>query len=128
MSDQPASPEKKSFQERFRSKNAAPPPPDKVAGHIAKSTNWYVKIHDSQLERLLGLKSELSAPLFLILLRKSFQHHGRPFELPTQALLSGLRVKQRHLQRTLHQLEQCGLILVARRTPKPPWIRVPLAP
>ena len=45
MSEQPASPKKKSFSERFRSKNAVPLPPDKEAGRrVANSTNWYVKI------------------------------------------------------------------------------------
>ena len=125
MSDQPASPEKKSFSERFRSKNAAPP--DKEAERrVAKSTNWYVKVHDTQLNRLLEV-DPICTRLFLILLRESLRHHGRPFVLPTDRLIAVPGLSRRRLQLMLDQLARVGLILIARRPPKPPVVRVALA-
>ena len=68
--------------------------------------------------------SETAIHLFLVLLRESLRHHGRPFELPTPALIPGLGVKRRHLRGMLCRLEQCGLVSIARRPSKPPLIRI----
>jgi hypothetical protein len=118
---------KESFQARFRSKNAAPPPPAKEAKqHVAKSTNWYVKIHDTQQNRLLEV-DPICTRLFLILLRESLRHHGRPFVLPTDSLIAVPGLSRRRLQLMLDQLARIELILVTRRgPPKPPVVRVPL--
>ena len=129
MSDEFAAPEgKKSFSERFRSKNAAPPQPVKGVGQrVAKSTNWYVKIYDTQQDRLLEV-DPICTRLFLILLRESLRHHGRPFELPTDRLIAVPGLSRNRLQLMLDQLERVGLVLIARRgPPKPPVVRVPLA-
>ena len=116
-----------SFQARFRSKNAAPPPPDRGVGqHIAKSTNWYVKIHDTQQDRLLEV-DPICTRLFLILLRESLRHHGRPFVLPTDRLIAVPGLSRNRLRLLLCQLERAGLVLIANRPQKPPVIRVPLA-
>jgi hypothetical protein len=111
----------KSFQGRFRSKNVPPPPP---ARRVARSTDWFVEVHDAQLARLLEIEPR-AIQLFLILLRESLRHHGRPFVLPSDklVLMPGLRATQ--LRLWLHRLEQHKLISVARRSPKPPLIQIP---
>jgi hypothetical protein len=114
-----------SFQERFRSKNTA-----KVAAEashrIAKSTDWYVKVHDAQLARLLEIEPK-ATQLFLILLRENLRHHGRPFVLPSDKLVVTPGLSRNRLRLMLRQLELAGLVLITNRPRKSPVIRVPLA-
>jgi hypothetical protein len=113
----------KSFQERFRSKHKPPATP---ARRIARSTNWHVKVHDTQLALLLEVPPK-ATQLFLILLRESLRHRGRPFILPNDKLVEMPGLSRNRLRLLLRQLEQAGLIRVGRQPPKPPVIRVPLA-
>ena len=97
-----------------------------VGRGVTKSTNWYVKIHDTQQDRLLEI-DPVCTRLFLILLRESLRHHGRPFVLPTDRLIAVPGLSRPRLRLMLSQLARVGLILIARRPSKPPFVRVPLA-
>jgi hypothetical protein len=113
------------FMDKFRSKNT-PPPGQKPTHRIARSTDWYVKVHDMQLEQLLKINPR-ATQLFLILLRESLRHHGKPFILPSEGLATTPGLSRRQLPRLLLQLERVGLILITHRPRSPPLIRVPMA-
>jgi hypothetical protein len=126
MSDQPASPEKKSFSERFRSKpeNAAKAAEGVAASkRIPRSTAWFTKIHDPQLDAALSL-GPFACTLYTILAREHRRHRGKPFILPTDALTTVKGLSRRNLHRILIRMESCGLIAIGRRPPKPPIIAV----
>lgn len=116
----------KSFQERFRSKNVPPKATATPARRIARSIDWYVKVHDAQLVRLLEIEPK-ATQLFLILLRETLRHHGRPFVLPSNKLVATPGLSRNRLRLMLCQLERAGLVLIDKRPQKPPIIRVPLA-
>ena len=80
-------------------------------------------ITESRAEKLLGLE-HVCWPLFTVLEIESIRHHGRDFVLPGHALASIGGLSRRNMRRGLTQLEACGLILVQRRPPKPPLIKV----
>ena len=134
MSDAPATPEKKRFSERFRSKpeNAAKAAAETAArsrARIGLSVQPYIKLHIPQLLRLIEMNDPIAFMLFVILLGECFASRGQPFELPTTALLriAGLTHRMR-LRAKLHKLEQSGLIsIVPQGAPQPPLIKVPLA-
>jgi hypothetical protein len=113
----------KSFSERFRSKNAPPKAAAAPTCRIARSTEWFVKVHDAQLARLLEIEPK-ATQLFLILLRESLRHRGKAFVLPTDQLAAIKGLSRPNLRRALRQLESCKLISVKRNPPKPPVITV----
>lgn len=115
----------KSFQERFRSKpeNAAKTVKATVSKRIPRSTNWFTKIHDVQMDTTLRL-GLIAFALYAILAREHRRHHGQAFELKIGALVTLDGLSERNLRRTLHQLENCDLISVQRNPPKPPVITV----
>ena len=54
MSDQPASPRRRVSRRDFAARTRSTPRQRRGGGgDVAKSTNWYIKIHDTQLDRLL---------------------------------------------------------------------------
>lgn len=110
----------KSFQERFRSKpeNAAKTVKATVSKRIPRSTNWFTKIHDVQMDTTLRL-GLIAFALYAILAREHRRHHGQAFELKIGALVTLDGLSERNLRRTLHQLENCDLISVQRNPPKP---------
>ena len=92
MSNAPATPEKKGFSERFRSKpeNAAKAAAETAArsrARIGLSVQPYIKLHIPQLLRLIEMNDPIAFMLFVILLGECFASRGQPFELPTTALL-----------------------------------------
>ena len=134
MSNAPATPEKKGFSERFRSKpeNAAKAAAETAArsrARIGLSVQPYIKLHIPQLLRLIEMNDPIAFMLFVILLGECFASRGQPFELPSAALrqIRGLRNGKR-LWTKLHKLEQSSLIsIVIRGAPWPTLIQVPLA-
>ena len=136
MSNAPATPEKKGFSERFRSKpeNAAKAAAETAArsrARIGLSVQPYIKLHIPQLLRLIEMNDPIAFMLFVILLGECFASRGQPFELPTSALLQirGLgRGNEKRLRAKLRKLEQWNLIsIVAQGAPKPILIKVPLS-
>jgi CRP-like cAMP-binding protein len=133
MSDVPAVPEKKSFSERFRSKpeNAAKAA-EAAAAHrskarIDRSEYYYVKLHRIQTARLRKL-GPVAFELFVLLLEASFEHRGRPFELPVAELAALPGFSRATLYRVLLKLQRDGLVSIARRPPnRLPLIHVPLS-
>jgi hypothetical protein len=121
----------KSFSERFRSKNGPKAAAETVArskARVDRSAQWYVKLHFAQRAQLKALNDPIAGYLFVLLLWESFDHRGKPFELPIYELIlvPGLANKMR-LRTRLRKLERCGLLSVIARPPKPPLIRVPLS-
>ena len=123
----------KSFSERFRSKpeNAAKAAAEAAARskpRVNRSDHYYAKFHIPHLVQLIEMNDPVAFMLFGMLLGESFAHRGKPFELPTRGLLRirGLRNVKR-LRARLRKLEQCGLISIITRAPRPMLIQVPLA-
>jgi hypothetical protein len=114
-----------SFIEKYRSKHA--PPENAGRPRTARSTNWFVKVHDAQIERLLEIEPK-ATQLFLILLRENRRHHGRPFVLPSDELVALPGLSRNRLRLMLGQLERAGLVLVTPRHKRPPLVQVPPAP
>ena len=117
-----------SFQERFRSKpenvaKAATEP----AARVDRSAQWYVKLHLAQRAQLKALNDPIAGYLFVLMLWESFDHRGRPFELPIHELSSVPGLANRRLRIRLLKLERCGLLSVIARPSQPPLIRVPLS-
>ena len=106
--------------EKFRTKPRPAPPP---LLRVPRSTVWFTKIHDPQLNTVLGL-GPLACMLYLILAREGRRHRGRPFVLPTDALVTMKGLSRTNLWRTLLRLEKHGLISTARRASKPPVVAV----
>ena len=111
----------KSFQARFRSKNAAKA--TATPKRIPRSRERFAMITVSQVEKLLGLE-HVCWPLFTILRLEDLRHHGRAFVLPIDKLATIKGLSQRNLRRTLCRLEGCGLISVRRDRRNPPQITV----
>ena len=107
--------------EKYRTKPREAPAP--TPKRVRRSVDWFVKLHDPQLEKLLGLDA-VCCPLFLILAREGFRHRGKPFCLPTKGLITIKGLRRSNLYRALGQLERCGLIAVQRNPPRPPVITV----
>ena len=117
----------KSFQERFRSKpenvaKAAAEPAARSKARVDRSAQWYVKLHLAQRAQLKALNDPIAGYLFVLLLWESFDHRGRPFELPIHELISVPGLANKRLRTRLHKLERCGLLSVIARPPKPPLI------
>jgi hypothetical protein len=126
---------KPTFQEKFRSKpeNAAKAEAAaaaaRTAGRIERSKQVYAKLHVTQIVTLAGLRDAATIGLFVILLGESYISRGKPFELPTRALMQFKGLQHRtKLRAKLRRLEQAGLIsIIVPGAPKPMLIRVPLA-
>lgn len=124
---------KKSFSERFRSKpeNAARTAAEtatRVKPYVKRSDQYYVKMHISQIVQLIEMNDPVTFMLFGILLGESFASRGKPFEVPTDALMRipGLWNVKR-LRAKLRKLERRGLLSITTRVPRPMLIRVPLS-
>ena len=113
-------PKKKSFSERYQSKNR---PPKKAAVRMPKSNERFARLTEPIMEKLLGL-NHVCWPLFSILWVEGLRHHGRAFVLPVDALTTIKGLSRVNLYRNLHRLEVCNLISVQRRAPKPPIIQI----
>ena len=123
----------KSFSERFRSKTenaakAAAVSAARAKTRVNRSDHYYAKFHIAHLVQLIEMNDPVAFMLFGLLLGESFANHGKPFDLPTRDLMQipGLRNVKR-LRAQLRKLEQCGLISIIARPPRPMLIRVPLA-
>ena len=110
---------KKSFSERFRSKNNRPKPAAPTRARVPKTEEKFVRITVSQAARLFDLE-HVCWPLFAILWFENLRHHGRAFVLPTEALTTIPGLSPANLRKNLDCLEACGLIAVQRQPPKPP--------
>ena len=101
-----------------RKAEAASPP------RMSKSTEPFVKLTVSQLNKLFGLRSPASVFIFLVMLHENFRHRGKPFILPADKLAARGGFNPRTQRRALLQLEACGLISVRRGNRKSPEIAV----
>ena len=91
---------------------------------MSKSTEPFVKLTVSQLNKLFGLRSPASVFIFLVMLHENFRHRGKPFILPADKLAARGGFNPRTQRRALLQLEACGLISVRRGNRKSPEIAV----
>ena len=87
-------------------------------------TEPFTLLRLSQLETLRRLDSARCWDVFTILARENFWRGGKPFSLPIDELATQKGRSRSNLRLTLRRLETSGLILVQRRPPQPPLIKV----
>jgi hypothetical protein len=86
-----------------------------------RSKEAFAKITASQFEKLMHIKSGVSARLFIALTYQAFKHWGKPFQmLPDNFVKNGFSLTTQW--RALTELEKVGLISVERRPRQQPPI------
>ena len=90
---------------------------------MPRSEKLFVRVTLEQADKLNSTGSFKCVMIFIMLSHQNFKHHGKSFEVPTEALVKAgfSRTSQ---WRALVQLEEADLISIEQRPPKPPVVMV----